>query len=59
VFWLGFAILVAFSRVYFGVHYLSDVIAGAFIGYLIGYLAMNLEEKYKYSNFFKKYKIKK
>ena len=44
-FWLIFACLVAFARVYFGVHYLSDVIAGALIGYLIGYLMVKLEEK--------------
>lgn len=36
VFWIGFACLVAFSRVYFAVHYPSDVIAGGIIGYLIG-----------------------
>jgi len=44
--WLTFAILVAFSRVYFGAHYLSDVLIGALIGYLIGYLMVALEEKY-------------
>jgi len=45
--WFAFACLVAFSRVYFGVHYLSDVIAGAIIGYLIGYLMVLIEEKYE------------
>lgn len=35
-FWLGFALLIALSRVYLGFHYFSDVIAGAFFGYLIG-----------------------
>lgn len=44
--WIGFAILVAFSRVYFGVHYLSDVLIGAIIGYGIGYLMVIIEEKY-------------
>lgn len=53
--WLGFAFLVAFSRVYFAVHYLSDVIAGAFIGYFLGHIAVRLEEKYKYSNIIKKF----
>lgn len=48
--WLVFALLVAFSRIYFALHYLSDVLIGAFIGYSIGYLAVRLEEKYKYSN---------
>jgi len=35
-FWLGFALLIALSRIYMGVHYFSDVVAGAFFGYLIG-----------------------
>jgi undecaprenyl-diphosphatase len=46
-FWILFAVLVAVSRVYIGVHYLSDVIAGALLGYLIGYLFVYIEEKYK------------
>jgi len=44
--WLIFACLVALSRVYFGVHYFSDIMAGAIIGYLIGMTALVLEEKY-------------
>jgi undecaprenyl-diphosphatase len=56
-FWLIFALLVAFSRVYFGVHYLSDVLAGGIIGYLIGYFMVYLEEKYSYGLKFAK-KIK-
>lgn len=48
--WLAFACLVAFSRVYFALHYASDVIFGAVIGYGIGFIAVKLEEKYKYSN---------
>lgn len=36
-FWVGFALLVAFSRIYFGVHYLSDVVFGALIGFFVGY----------------------
>lgn len=35
----GFALLVAFSRVYLGVHYPLDVMAGAFIGLFAGGLA--------------------
>jgi len=40
------ALLVAFSRLYLEVHYLSDVIAGAFIGYIIGVIFIMLGEKY-------------
>jgi undecaprenyl-diphosphatase len=45
--WLCFSILVALSRVYFGVHYLSDAIAGSVIGFIIGYIFVKLEKKYK------------
>lgn len=44
--WFVFACLAAFSRVYFGLHYLSDILAGAVIGYLIGFLMVFIEEKY-------------
>tara|TARA_Y100000310_G_scaffold333800_1_gene412109 strand:- start:124 stop:762 length:639 start_codon:yes stop_codon:yes gene_type:complete len=44
--WFIFACLVAFSRVYFGVHYLSDIMAGAIIGYLIGFVSVKIEEKH-------------
>lgn len=50
--WLGFACLVAFSRVYFALHYLSDVLVGAALGYIIGFIFVRLEEKYKYSRIF-------
>ena|SRR3989344_3679583 len=36
--WILIAIVISISRVYLGVHYLSDVIAGALIGLLIGEL---------------------
>jgi undecaprenyl-diphosphatase len=39
-FWFGFCVLVALSRVYFKYHYLSDVFAGAVLGYLVGYLVL-------------------
>jgi len=45
--WLIFACLVAFSRVYFGVHYLSDVLAGAIIGYLIGCAMVWIEQNHE------------
>ena len=41
--WVILACLVAFSRVYFGLHFLSDVIAGGAIGYLIGVLVIRKE----------------
>ncbi len=34
---IGFAAFIGFTRLYFGVHYLSDVIFGAIIGYAIGW----------------------
>ena len=39
---VGWATLVSFSRVYLGVHYLSDVLAGAALGAVVGTLAWML-----------------
>jgi undecaprenyl-diphosphatase len=53
--WIIFAILVGFSRLYFGVHFVSDVLAGAVIGYLIGIAAVKLEKENKWGkNIYKK-----
>jgi len=46
--WIGFAGLVAFSRVYFGIHFLSDVIAGGLIGYLIGTIIIKYEKENRF-----------
>jgi len=44
-FWIVFAVTIAFSRLYFNVHYLSDVIAGGLLGYFIGDIILKLSEK--------------
>jgi len=46
--WIGFATLIAFSRVYFGLHFFSDVIAGGLIGYLIGIIIIKAELENKF-----------
>lgn len=47
------AALIAFSRMVLGVHYLSDILAGAFIGYAIGNAAQ-IYEKIIFNTFFSK-----
>jgi len=49
--WIIFAGLIAFSRVYFGLHFLSDVIVGGLIGYLLGIVVIKIE---KQNNFWEK-----
>jgi len=58
-FWIIFASLIAFSRVYFGLHFLSDVIVGGLIGYLLGAVIIRIEKENKfwekiYMKFFEK-----
>lgn len=55
---ISWAVLVSYSRVYLGVHYPGDIIAGAALGALLGYLFYTLyfyfDEKLVYnSNFFR------
>jgi len=47
-YWIAFAVLVGFSRIYFGLHFLSDVIAGGLIGYFLGIIILKLEKRYKF-----------
>ena len=54
--WIAIVCIMAFSRVYFGVHYLSDVIIGAVIGYLLGTLVVKAENEYEFgSKFLRKF----
>ena len=45
-FWISFATLLSYGRVYLGLHYMSDVIAGGVIGYLLGLLFVFIEDRY-------------
>ncbi|MBI3027601.1 phosphatase PAP2 family protein [Candidatus Woesearchaeota archaeon] len=47
-FFISFTFLVAFSRIYFGFHFLSDVVFGAFAGYFVGNYLLKLHLKLKY-----------
>ncbi len=44
IFWLAWAIAIAYSRVYCGVHYPTDVIVGGTIGAIIGWSCFKLYE---------------
>ncbi len=58
--WIVFAIIVCFTRIYFPVHYMSDILLGSFIGYIIGYVFCNWKIKQKkQQNKNKKAKIRK
>ena len=46
--WIGFAVLIGFSRLYFGLHFLSDVLAGGFIGCVIGMIVVYIEKDNKF-----------
>lgn len=45
--WIMLALIICFSRIYLGVHFLSDVLSGGLIGYLIGYVVISSERKHQ------------
>ena len=49
VIWMGLASIVAFSRVYIGVHYASDAVFGSLVGLLIGFILIRVPDSSKYS----------
>ena len=48
-FWIFFSIMIAISRIYLNEHYLSDIVAGAILGYVIGYYLLKLEQKHGFA----------
>jgi undecaprenyl-diphosphatase len=44
--WTSLVVLIGLSRLYLQVHYLSDVLAGALIGYSIGWVVIYMKERY-------------
>lgn len=54
--WITIAALIALSRLYLGMHFLSDIIAGATLGYYSGYLMVRLKDRkwFKKINIFAK-----
>ncbi len=46
--WIAFAVLIGFSRLYLGVHFLSDVMAGGLIGYIMGTLIVESEKESRF-----------
>ncbi|MDO8626898.1 MAG: phosphatase PAP2 family protein [Candidatus Diapherotrites archaeon] len=45
------ALIVAFARIFLGMHYLTDVVAGLLIGYFAGILGFKAREKFIKSNY--------
>ncbi|MFH1065714.1 MAG: phosphatase PAP2 family protein [Nanoarchaeota archaeon] len=49
--WFAVAVLIAFSRLYLGVHYLSDIIFGGMIGFCSGRLFLELKSRKWFKTF--------
>lgn len=47
IIWFVFACLLACTRLWFGIHYLSDLIAGAAIGYYVPVFISHISKKWK------------
>jgi undecaprenyl-diphosphatase len=47
-FWIFLIIIFLFARLYFGLHFLSDILFGALIGFLLGKITLKLEEENKF-----------
>ena len=47
------AILIAYSRIYIGVHYLSDIIAGGLLGFTISTVILNFVNRKDIRNYFR------
>ncbi|MBI2463527.1 phosphatase PAP2 family protein [Candidatus Peregrinibacteria bacterium] len=46
--WIFFSLMIAWSRLYLSVHFFSDVVAGALLGFFVGFLIKLLQEKYHF-----------
>jgi undecaprenyl-diphosphatase len=47
--WILLAVITSLGRLYEGVHYLSDVLAGALLGYFVTYLVFYFDKRYGWS----------
>ncbi len=52
--WMFIAMLAGLSRVYAGLHYLSDVVGGALLGFFVVHLVFWLDKKYRFSKVWKR-----
>lgn len=58
IFWIIFSVMIAISRIYLNEHYLSDIIAGSILGYMIGYVLLKVEKKHGFGKrFFQKVRV--